>query len=114
MTHYLLIKPKKKSSSDPQRKYYWAVIIPIFKIAIKDSWGEIYTKEKVNEFLKLQFAFDEKINTDTGEVLKIPRSPTNEMSTTQREDYHTQCRNLAKEYFNVEINLPNEDLQIDL
>ena len=109
----IVFKPKKKESSDPQRKYYFVVIIPIIMIAIRDSWGEIWSKEKTNDFLKLQFAFKEKVNESTGEFLRIPQSPTHDMSTTEREDYHTQCRELAKEWFNVEIPLPNEDLQIN-
>ena len=109
----IIVKRKRKTSSDPQRKYYWAVLIPIIKQAIKYQWGEIYSKEQTNEFLKMQFAFDEKVNEATGEILRIPKSPTNQMSAFQREIFHEQCRNLAKEYFGVIIPLPNEDLQIN-
>lgn len=110
----ITIKRKKKDSSDPQRKYYWAVIIPLFREAIKNTWGEIYTAEKTNEFLKLQFAFEEKVNLETSEVLKVPKSPTKDYTAFQREVYHEQCRRLAKDFFNTEIPLPGEDLKIDL
>ena len=113
-TFKIVFKPIKKDSSDPQRKYYWPVIVAIFKIAILDTWGEIWTAEKVNEFLKQQFAFKEKVNTNTGEILRIPVSPTHDMSTMEREIYHLQCRNLAQEWFNVIIPEPNQEIQLEL
>lgn len=109
----IVFKPKKKDSSDPQRKYYWGVIVPIVQIAIREQWGEIRTKDFVNEMLKLEFAFKEKVNQQTGQIIRIPISPTKEMTTIEREDYHSNCLQLAKDYFNVEIPLPNQDLEIE-
>jgi hypothetical protein len=104
-------KPKKKRSNN-QNSYYWGLLIPITQNAIKDSWGEIWTKEKVHDFYKLHFNFVEKVNEETGEVIKIQKSTT-ENTTSQQEEYHAQIRQFLKEWFNVDAPLPNEDITLN-
>lgn len=106
----LILRLHYKHSTDPQRNYYWGIIIPLIRKGIKDEWGEIKNKDQANDFLKMQFAFREKINENTGQIVRIPISPTHEMNTVEREIYHEQCRQLAKDFFNITIPLPNEDL----
>jgi len=43
---------QKKSRTKPQHKYYWAVIVPIFKNCIREEWGEIRSTEDIHTFLK--------------------------------------------------------------
>lgn len=105
-------KPKKKRSNN-QNQYYFGLLIPITQNAIKDSWGEVWSKEKVHDFYKLHFNYTEKVNETTGEVVKIPKSTT-ENTTTQMEEYHTQIRGFLSEWFNVTAPLPNEHLNLEL
>lgn len=104
--------PKKKRSNN-QNSYYWAVIIPITIQAIKNDWGEIWSKEKAHEFYKLHFNYVEKVNEQTGEVVKIQKSTT-ENTTTQMEEYHEQIRQFLKEWFNIDCPLPNDDLKLNV
>lgn len=109
----ITIENKKKVRSTLQNRYYWGVIIPIIQIAFKDSWGERKTKEEVHEFLKQEFSFVEKVNVDTGQIVRLTKSTT-ENSTVQQEEFHIDCRNFAEEWFGVIIPLPNEKLELNL
>ena len=108
----IIIKRKRKSRSNPQNAYYFGVIIPITQRAISDEWGEIWSIQKTHEFLKNMFLFEERTNHDTSEIIKIPKSTT-ENSTLEQEMYHTQIRNFLLEWFNVDIPLPNEHINFD-
>lgn len=108
----IIIKRKRKSRSNPQNAYYFGVIIPITQRAINDEWGEIWSIQKTHEFLKNMFLYEEKTNHETSEIIKIPKSTT-ENSTLEQEMYHTQIRNFLLEWFNVDIPLPNEHINFD-
>lgn len=105
-------KPKKRRSLN-QNNYYWGVLIPLSQQAIKTEWGEFWSKEKTHEFYKLHFNFVERINQDTGEIIKVSKSTT-ENTTSHQEDYHTQIRQFLKEWFNVDCPLPNENITLNL
>jgi len=105
-------KPKKKRSNS-QNAYYFGCLIPIVQNAINTEWGEIWSVEKTHDFLKMQFNFTEKVNEETGEIIKLPKSTT-ENTTTAQEEYHTQIREFLKEWFGVYAPLPNEDLTLKL
>jgi hypothetical protein len=107
------IQRKKNARTPPQNRYYWGLIIPIWKELLLNEWGEYYTKEATHEFLKMNFGFDEVVNEETGEVLRRVRSTT-ENSTIEMEEYHDVCRKKAFEFFGAVIPLPNEDLLLDL
>ena len=61
----------------------------------------------------MRFLFSERINEDTGEILKIPKSTT-ENTTSDQEDYHTEIRQFMLEYFNVNCPLPNEQIYLEI
>lgn len=105
-------KPKKKRSNQ-QNAYLWGLLYPTTQQAIKNEWGEIWSIEKVHEFYKIHFNYTEKVNLDSGEVIKIPKSTTDN-TTTQQEDYHTQIRQFLLEWFNIETPLPNEEITLKL
>ena len=105
----LSILSKKRSLE--QNSYYWGVIIPITKNAIHESWGEVWNTEKTHEFLKSKFLFYEKINTETSEIIRVPKSTT-ENTTTEQEVYYFEIREFLKEWFNVDCPLPNENLTL--
>ena len=107
------IQEALKSRSNKQNSYYWGCIIPIIKQGFKDSWGESFSTEHVHEFLKLQLNYIERVNEITGECIKFPKSTTDN-DTRQQEEYHEAIRQFAFDWFNVIIQLPNEDLKLEL
>lgn len=104
-------KPKKQRSNN-QNAYYFGVILSILQNCIKESWGEVWSKEKAHDFCKLQFNIIERVNESTGEVVKVPKSTT-ENTTTAQEEYHAEIRNFIKEWFNVDVPLPNEEILLN-
>lgn len=109
----LTIEKFTKTRSNNQNSYYWAVIIPILKDAIYNEWGEVWSKEKTHDFCKMQFNYLEKVNEYSGEIIRVPKSTTENTTTTQ-EEYNLEIRKFTKEWFNVEIPLPNENLNLEL
>jgi hypothetical protein len=105
----LSILSKKRSLE--QNSYYWGVIIPITKNAIHESWGEVWSTEKTHEFLKSKFLFYEKVNEETSEIIKVPKSTT-ENTTTDQENYYSEIREFLKEWFNVDCPLPEQKLKL--
>ncbi len=111
--HTIKITFQKKTNkrSNNQNSYYWAVIMPIFKNAIREEWSEIWSISEVHEFLKSNCNYDEFVNENTGEIIRKVRSTT-ENTTVSQEDFHEKCRQLCDSFFNTVIPLPEEKLKI--
>lgn len=109
----ITLEKATKQRSNSQNKYYWGVLIPILQNCIKESWGEIWSKEKTHDFCKMQFNFIERINESTGEIVRVPKSTT-ENTTTAQEELHSEIRNFIFEWFNVQVPLPNESITLEL
>lgn len=107
----ITFKKRTNKRSNEQNAYYWSVIIPIFQNCIREQCGEIWSLDRVHNFLLSRFNLEEIVNIDTGEILTRIRSTT-ENTTTQQEDYHTRSRNFCSEFFNTEIPLPDKELKI--
>ena len=105
-------KPKKRRSNN-QNSYYWGVLVPITQSAISDAWGEVWSKDKTHEYLKENFCFREKVNEKTGEIIKVPKSTT-ENTTTEQEVYHLEIRKHLLEWFDVDAPEPNEEILLNL
>ena len=107
----LIIQKRTKRRSSEQNAYYWGCIINILVEAIKNEWGEIYSKQKAHELLKANVNYKEKINEETVEIIRITKTTTLH-TTKEQEEYHENCRRFIKEFFNTETPLPNEQIQI--
>ena len=102
-----------KKRSNNQNAYYHGVIIPILQNCFKEHWGEVWSRQKTHDFCKMQFNFFEKVNEETGEIVRVPKSTT-ENTTTAQEEYHEEIRKFALEWFGTEIPMPNENLTLEL
>ena len=117
LSHYeghtidLIFKKRKNKRSNNQNAYYWSVIVAIFQNSIKEMWGEIWDLKDVHEFLKSNCNYKEYLNENTGEIIRKTISTT-ENTTTEQELFHEKCRLLSTEFFNTEIPLPNEEIEI--
>lgn len=105
----IIVKRKTNHRSNQQNAYYFGVVIPITIQAVENEWGETWDIEKAHNLYKSLFLYEEKVNPETSEVIKVPTSST-ENTTTKQEVFHTQCRDFLKEWFNVEVPLPNEEI----
>ena len=108
----ITIQRTRKRRSNNQNAYYWGIIVPLVADGLEALTGEIYGKDDVHAFLKGKFNVREIVNPDSGEILKVPKSTT-ENTTTDMEIYHEDIRRFADEFLNVRIPLPNEQMYIE-
>jgi len=105
----LIVKRKTNYRSNQQNAYYFGVIIPITIQAIQNEWGESWDIDKTHNLFKSLFLYEEKVNPETNKIIKIPTSST-ENTTEKQEAFHLKCREFLKEWFNVDVPLPNEEI----
>jgi len=110
---YIKIGLKTKKHSDVQRGYYFGVIVSLIREAIFNEWGDKMTSNEVHELLKTNCNYKEKVNKRTGEIIEVAGS-IKQHTTSEQEDYHEDCRRWAKEWFNIDIPLPNEQIEIQV
>ena len=67
--------------------------------------------EETHEILKFSCNYSEKINEETGEIIRVPKS-TAELTTSGFMEFHQNLRQLALDYFNTVLPEPNEQLEI--
>lgn len=104
-------KPKK-SRSTQQNRYYWGVLIPLTQKGILNTWGEVWSIDKTHSYLKDNFCYYEKVNEKTGQVIKAPKSTT-ENTTIEMEIYHLEIRKHLLEWFDVDAPEPNEKILLN-
>jgi hypothetical protein len=106
----------RKRHSDPQRGYYFAVIISAFVDIFNNAgWeaqqGNKHHIDQVHRFLTNRFLDNgPEVITAHGEVVKMPPS-IRYCSTLEMENYFDDVRKWAAEDFNYVIPLPNEQLE---
>jgi len=111
----ITIEKKRSKRSSPQNRYYWGVVIPIFREGLIDAgWNRFNcSKEKVHEMLKEKFLpKNEIVNQVTGEIIEMPAS-TSEQTKSEMIEYIDDIIRFSAEFLNVQIPLPNEVLEID-
>ena len=99
----IIIRPHKKTKSDPMRKYYFGVVAKM----IGNELG--YTKDEIHEVLKAKFL--SRNITIQGEIMQIPRSVFgggSKMSVEEKAEFIEQVRRWAAEYLGLYIPDPNE------
>lgn len=109
----ITIQRKKKTRSNLQNAFYWGCVIPIFKAAILEQWGERKSINEVHEFLKQNLHFTEKVNESTGEIIRLAKSTTVD-STTDFMVYLDEISKFGKEWFNIDVPEPNEQISLEV
>lgn len=104
------VKPKKKYVTDPQRAYYFGVVVYLITAELK-RLGHDVDKDLVHSFLKNKFLYTEVVN-ESGEFEKIPKKMP-DCSTSEFIDYVEDCRNWAAEFLGINIPDAGEQLEIE-
>ena len=112
-TILITIQQHRKRRSNNQNSYYFGIIVTLWQNILLTEWGEHYSKEETHEFLKYNANYTEKVNESTGEIIRVSKS-TQTNTTTDQEIFHDRCRKLALEMFNIEIPLPNTEIELEL
>lgn len=104
------IEPKIKRSV-PQNSFYWGNFIQSQIECFKERFGEVYRKEQLHEWNKINFWGDEQI-LDSGEIIKIPCSST-KFSKLEWEKKLDNIRAWFMQNMDWTINYPNEQLELN-
>lgn len=104
-------KPKKKRSNN-QNSFYWGVCIVLVQRGLKEATGEFRSADNIhyNILLPLFAPLRELVNTTTGEITS-ERLTSSDMTTTQFCEFIMEIQKWSKEFLNIDIPNPNEDLQ---
>ena len=96
-----------KYSSDPQRQYYFGVIVEELARVFRHYTGDNWDKDDTHEYLMEHVGgFMVPFKAVDGSVNKRRRSYTG-LSTVETEEYHTKCRAFAAKW-GSDILEPNE------
>jgi hypothetical protein len=95
-----------------QTRYYWGCIVKACKIGIKEQWDEDYSSEDCHFFLKYHCNYQEKVDMETGEIIRLPLT-TKVLKTLEFEEFEERARRFIKLWFNIEVPLPNTQAAID-
>lgn len=101
-----------KPRSRWQNNYYYGCVVSLVRTALSEEWGERMTKDETHALLKQVCNWKEYASESTGETVKVPQS-TASLSTLEFEEYLERCRRFAAEFLNLEIPLPNEQIQME-
>ena len=108
----LTVQKLYKKRSVEQNNYYHAVIVLCYQQGVLAEWGESLTHDQAHEHLKANCNYEEHVNTNTGETIKLAKSTT-KLTTVEMEEYNERCRRFIFEWFGITVPLPNEQTKID-
>ncbi len=106
---HFVIEDQKRYSTNPQRQYYFGVIVTQFQEYFS-SHGMWYDKDDLHDMMMKEIVklWIEEPNPFTGDIQKKRRSYNN-LSTIEAENYHTLCRaEAAKRGFDIPEPHENE------
>lgn len=107
----VVLREPKRFSSDPQRRYYFAVIVPEIQQMFYEA-GTVLTKDETHHWLMIHVGkWLRDVVTPDGEITQMRRSYT-DLSTMEAETHHTLCRQWAAEH-GRQIPEPNETIETE-
>lgn len=108
------IKKYFKKRSKNQNKYYWGVVVSLVYEGLRGAgYGdEILDEEDAHDFIKTTF-FKKVLYHELHDNLEIVKSTT-KFSTAEFEERLENVRRWAKEFLNIRIPLPNEQLEMEI
>lgn len=107
------LEPRKKRSLS-QNGFYWGIIIPIVKDALRDAgYDEVKSAEDVHTILKSLFIKKQIVNHKTGEVLEVAGS-TAELSTKEFMAFMDDIGKWCAEYLSIALPAPGQQSFLNL
>ena len=91
-------------SSNPQRAYYFGVILPIIAAAFSEFSGVVISESDTDTYLRLKFHSSEFADFETGEITKIPKSLSSD--SCGAKEFYLYVQNVINFCDDNEIILP--------
>ncbi len=103
----MVIKTRKRYSSDKQRKYYYGVLIARIQGFILSQGGKYIDADDLHAYFMVEVGkFTRERHLGHGEIAMIRRSYT-DLSTAEAEEYHLKLRRWGAER-GLDLPEPNE------
>lgn len=101
------LKPRKRTRTLDQNKYYWGAVVQPFTEWLRENWGDILIdKEQAHEMLKVKILGLTEKQLPLGEIVTmIPHSKT--LKTDEFWQYVEKCSQWLEEFTGI-IVLPPE------
>jgi hypothetical protein len=108
----LTLEKSYRKRSNPQNAFYFGVVVQLVLEGLKDAGFTDMDAEKVHELLKFKFLKTDIIS-ENGEVIETIGS-TAKLTTTQFMEFLLNITHWAREYLNIEIPEPNQQMEMKL
>lgn len=109
---FIITIEKLSAKRSLQQNAYIHVLFTAFADALNDL-GNDYSMEQVKMLCKVKFALKDIIDMSTGEVIGQEIQHTSDMTKEELSVFIEKIINWAREFFNIKLFFPNEQLTID-
>jgi len=90
-----------------QNGYYFGVVVSEYRNGAWETQGRPLSTQEAHEELKANCNYIENYNEDTGQIMRKIES-TATLTTVQFEEYLTRCREFIREWFGIDVALPED------
>lgn len=109
----ITIKKIAPQRTNPQNAFYWGVWMEILQQGYLDLTGEFISAEEMHEVVKANCNYSELINEETGEIARKTNSTTGLTITEWEENFKPRVKQWAKDFLNVTLPEPNEQIEFN-
>ena len=108
----ITIEKLKSKRSLNQNAFYHGYFILSQKDCFLERWGEIYLPHQIHTWNCANIWCNEKVDTKTGEIYKMPDSST-KPTKSEFEERLEMCRQFFRKNFDWELPYPNENFELN-
>jgi hypothetical protein len=101
------------SETRGENGYFWGVVCQCYIDGALAEQGRYINMKQSHDELVSNCSYLEHYNEETGTVMREP-VPTSGMNTEEFENFLQRCREFIKEWFNIEVPLPNTQSELKL
>lgn len=108
----LKISRVSKAHSREQENFRWGVMYPEIIFMLREAgWSIVRNKDDAHDIVCSLFLKEDIYNEKTGEVMQKPLRSSS-LTQEQEKEFQDAIREWAREFFNTELSLPNEQKEI--
>lgn len=102
------LKPRKRTRTLDQNKYYWSAVVQPFTEWLHENWGDVLLdKEQAHEMLKVKILGLTEKQLPSGEIVTvIPHSRT--LKTDEFWQYVEKCSQWLEEFTGIIVLSPDQ------
>jgi hypothetical protein len=94
--------------SPDQREYYFAVVCQCAIEGLEAINDETYTKDEAHEFIKTNCLYDTKVDEQTGEIIRVPKSIST-LDLIEMIEYIERASRFVEQWLKVQVPPANRE-----